>query len=1091
MQVATNMPGAVCFLILIGLGLSLSVSADATTYMISPDGLGDFPTIQAGIVGANSGDVLLLLDGTFSGPGNRDLDCYGLDLTIRSQSNDPMSCIIDCGGTAEEAHRAFYLHSGETSACTIQAIGMCNGYNDTGGAIAVMNESQPTIQDCYFFDNYATYGGGIHLSETNSLVTGCIFYGNQALGRGGGLDVHMASEPQVVNCTFYGNQCHYGAHLGTRHSSTTSVENCILAFGIDGEAAVCELDAHFELQCCDVYGNEGGDFADCISQWAGILGNFSDDPLLCDPYTWDFHLQEGSPCAASMNPTCGRIGAWGEGCVLPPVGYTVYPDGSGDYPTIQEAVDAAEPGEAVLLGDGVFTGPGNRDIDFGGKAIILSSISGDAELCIIDCEATSELNGRALIIDDGEDVSTLIKDITFRGGYMIGSMDDQYGGAVWIANGAAPRFIGCHFEANHAIFGGALACRNGEVSLNYCLFYQNDAILKGGGIDLSGTAEATVSNVTIVACEAYYGAGIDVVDDAQVLIQRTIISSCLTGGAVMCENNGGAAAYCCNFFDNEGGDWIDCLASWEGTEGNVSTNPLFCNEDGGEFHLLPGAPGDPQVNTECGLVGGLLVGCTGEPPAEPYQIAADGSGDFATIQEAIDRVGTGATLQLADGVYTGEGNRDLQVSWKDITIEAASGSPSGCIIECAGSEFEEHVGVRVGELYAGALELRNVTIQNAYVNGPGGAVRSFSCPVTLEGCVLADNHAFSGGAVEGSITELIVDSCTFTGNSADDSGGAIHLSGASSLAMDLSSFSVNSSVNRGGALSLIGNVSTQIDSSSFEENMCLWGTGGAIHLGNDQDCELTFCTLLANLAPMGGAVSLDSTSATLTNLTMSENVSDHGAGLYIVEGTSMIENSIIAFSGYGDAVTCASGYDIALACCDLYGNAGGDWTGYIEWMENQLGNISEDPLFCLEQGDFPYAITLESPCTPYSYPNEECELIGAWASGCGDAAMAGTGGGDLPRRLVLAASQPNPFSSMTTIGYAIPAALHRQVGALELFDVQGRMIRELKRGPLEAGIHRVAWDGRDERGEPVGQGTYFYRLKAGQHSKTQKLVCIR
>ncbi len=1067
------------------------MTSDATVYTIRADGLGDFATIQAGIAASMDGDVLLLLDGTFTGPGNRDLDCYGIDLTILSQSGDPMSCVIDCEGTAQEFHRAFYIHSGETSACTIQGIGFCNGYEDTGGAIAVTNESHPTIQDCFFYDNYADYGGAVYLSQTNSNVTGCIFYGNEALGRGGGLDVHMGAVPRLVNCTFYGNQCHYGAHLGTRHSSTTVVENCILAFGIDGAAAVCELDSYFNLECCDVYANDGGDFVDCIFQWSGVLGNFSADPLLCDPVTWDFHIQEGSPCAASMNPVCGRIGAWEEGCFLPPVGYTVYPDGSGDFPTIQDAVDAVETGEAILLGDGVFTGSGNRNIDFGGKSIQLRALNGDPELCTIDVEGSSIVNARALTIANGEDVTTLIQGITFRGGYMTGADTAQYGGAVWITGGATPRFIDCHFESNHAIFGGAIACQDGEVGLTYCLFHQDDAILNGGALDLSGTAVATVSNVTIVACEAYYGAGVSVADDAQVLIQRTIISSSLAGGAVTCDDNGDAAAYCSNFYDNEGGDWIDCLAIWEGAGGNVSTNPLFCNEDEAEFNLLPGAPGDPLYNTECGLVGGLMVGCSGVPPSQPYLIAADGSGDYETIQEAIDRVGTGATLQLADGVYTGEGNRDLQLSWKEITIEAVSGSPDGCVIECAGSEFEEHVGVRVGELFAGALTLRNITVQNAYVSDPGGAIRSFACPVTLEGCAFTDNHATSGGAVGGATADLVVESCTFTGNSAEDAGGAIHLSSASSFAANLSSFSTNSGVNQGGALCLIGNVSTQIDSSNFEENMCLWGTGGAVHVGNDLDCELNFCTLVANLAPLGGAVSLDSTSATLTNLTMSENVSDLGAGLYVVEGTSMIENSIIAFSAYGNAVTCASGYDIALACCDLFGNPGGDWTGYIEWMEDQLGNISEDPLFCMDQGDYPYALTLESPCAPYSYPNEECELIGAWAAGCDDTAMAGALDPGLPRRLVLAASQPNPFSGMTTIGFAIPTAMHHQTGALELFDVQGRRIRELTQGPMEAGIHRVTWDGRDQRGEPVGQGTYFYRLKVGETSRTKKLTCIR
>ena len=61
-------------------------------------------------------------------------------------------------------------------------------------------------------------------------------------------------------------------------------------------------------------------------------------------------------------------------------------DGSGDYITIQEGIDAAVGGDEVVVADGTYTGDGNRDIDFMGKAITVKSENG-AEDCIIDCEA--------------------------------------------------------------------------------------------------------------------------------------------------------------------------------------------------------------------------------------------------------------------------------------------------------------------------------------------------------------------------------------------------------------------------------------------------------------------------------------------------------------------------------------------------------------------------------------------------------------------------------------------------------------------------------------------------------------------------------
>ena len=95
----------------------------ATTYYVSPSGndnnagtqAAPFKTIQAGITNAATGDTVTLGDGTYTGPGNVDIDAQGRSINVNSV-NGAASTIIDCAGTSSANHRAFYYHSSEAAA---------------------------------------------------------------------------------------------------------------------------------------------------------------------------------------------------------------------------------------------------------------------------------------------------------------------------------------------------------------------------------------------------------------------------------------------------------------------------------------------------------------------------------------------------------------------------------------------------------------------------------------------------------------------------------------------------------------------------------------------------------------------------------------------------------------------------------------------------------------------------------------------------------------------------------------------------------------------------------------------------------------
>lgn len=94
----------------------------------------------------------------------------------------------------------------------------------------------------------------------------------------------------------------------------------------------------------------------------------------------------------------------------------------------------------------------------------------------------------------------------------------------------------------------------------------------------------------------------------------------------------------------------------------------------------------------------------------------------------------------------------------------------------------------------------------------------------------------------------------------------------------------------------------------------------------------------------------------------------------------------------------------------------------------------------------------------------------------------------LPRRLALEPNVPNPFNPSTRIRFALPEAGRVR---LDVLDLRGRRVQSLVDGELEAGLHTLEWQGRDERGRSVASGVYFLRLDAAGHQKRQKMVLLK
>jgi M6 family metalloprotease-like protein len=83
---------------------------------------------------------------------------------------------------------------------------------------------------------------------------------------------------------------------------------------------------------------------------------------------------------------------------------------------------------------------------------------------------------------------------------------------------------------------------------------------------------------------------------------------------------------------------------------------------------------------------------------------------------------------------------------------------------------------------------------------------------------------------------------------------------------------------------------------------------------------------------------------------------------------------------------------------------------------------------------------------------------------------------------------PNPFQDSATISFSLSRS---STVSVAVYDVAGRLVRDLGITPFDAGTHSLVWDGTDSAGREAGAGIYFYRFTSGDLSRTGKLSLLR
>ena len=95
---------------------------------------------------------------------------------------------------------------------------------------------------------------------------------------------------------------------------------------------------------------------------------------------------------------------------------------------------------------------------------------------------------------------------------------------------------------------------------------------------------------------------------------------------------------------------------------------------------------------------------------------------------------------------------------------------------------------------------------------------------------------------------------------------------------------------------------------------------------------------------------------------------------------------------------------------------------------------------------------------------------------------------DAPSLTLLGGNYPNPFNPTTTISYNMPTSGDVK---LNVYNLRGQLVRSLVNEAKTVGNHKVVWDGKDDRGNIMASGIYFYRLETGKHSETRKMMLMK
>ncbi len=645
----------------------------------------------------------------------------------------------------------------------------------------------------------------------------------------------------------------------------------------------------------------------------------------------------------------------------------------GDYATIQEAIYASDDGDQIYVADGVYTGSGGQVVRLNGKAIMLIGAVGGGS--IIDGEGAR----RGITCELGETTDTIIANFTVING------SASFGGGAYVIS-SSPSILGCTFDGNYADYqGGGIWCAFSSAVIQGCAVTNNTVDVGGGtgGGIYSNSGSPVVSDTLVCGNtpDQIYGPWSDGGGNTQ-------LESCVATGA------------CCTlgdcFADQAEDDCVATGGDWMGED--TTCEPGLCSDVDGVLNV-PSEYATIQSALDFALAGQTIqiaAGTYNEQFQVDKAVTVQGESIYTTILSGLNsnQIATvsslGSDVAILKNLAFKNGHSDdggALIIWnsavevRNCHFEDNIADEDGGAIAILGSEsplppvlvyncsFWTNTATSGGAIsteYAVAdLRVEWCTFKDNSVttnDSWGGGV----CRIEM-GTIHIENSSFinSSSSMEGGALKLgneisswpkvngeILD-CTFQGNSANTTGGAIWWFAGDTLShIHNSTFDSNETGSRGGAVKIQwsggwgngdgGWTAPAIGWCDFTDNTAQ-GNGGAVHWENAPwDYHLRDCTFTGNQATgLGGAVLLESSpQVSVANCDFLGNMTEYAGSLYDSGGNALalLETNVTiggtlmqgntgsggqggAIRAYGSSMTLKDETRLIANSCDYQGGA--------------------------------------------------------------------------------------------------------------------------------------------------------------------------